>query len=321
MSFVQRLLSISVQLAPNTQTNQPNQFLESGTDVVILSGSRTSVKIENSGSAANSRATIKIWGMTPSLMNQLSTLGLVVNLVPKNQITVQAGDDVSGMATVFTGTIWNSYGDYEAMPDVPFIFTCLQSGADVVISAPPSSFRGAADVATMMSGFARQINMGFENNGVSSTLYNQYFSGSVRTQINKCAKAANINVGVVNGNTLAIWPKGGNRNTSNVPVISSQTGMVGYPAFTQQGIIVKTLFSPLIAVGGLFQIESSLLSGISAVQQQLQSGGSPIPKSSLFPSQWAVNKLDLDLESLLPKGQWLSTIYGYNPGYPRPLIT
>ena len=151
MSFVQRLLSISVQLAPNTQTNQPNTFLESGTDTVTLTGSRTTVRIQNSGAPAGSIAEVKIWGLTPSLMNQLATLGMVFNLVPKNALTIQAGNSVSGLATIYSGTILTAYGDYEAQPDVPFVFGCQSGLANAVINAPPSSFPGSVDVATIMS--------------------------------------------------------------------------------------------------------------------------------------------------------------------------
>lgn len=313
MSFVQRLVNISIQLAPNTQTNQPNTFAESGTDTVTLSGSRTSVRIKNSGAPVNATAEVKIWGMTPSLMNQLATLGLVFNLVPKNTITITAGDAVSGMSTVFVGTVWAAYGDYEAQPDVPFVLECLAGGADSAISAVPSSFAGSSDVATMMSGFARAMNLGFENNGVTGKLINPYFSGSAKQQADKCARDAHISWGIVNGNTLSIWPTGGNRNTTSVPTISPTTGMQTYPAFTQQGIIVKTLFNPLIAFGGLVTVESSLLNAITSAQTQ-------VPNASTFPSQWAVNKLDLALDSMLPKGQWMSVVYAYNPGYAKGII-
>jgi len=320
MTFARRRISLTLELTNNTQTNQPNTFVESATNTVTLSDVRTSVRIQNSGAPANATATVQVWGLTPSLMNQLATLGMVFNLVPKNILTIHAGDDIAGMATVFTGTIFSAATDYERQPDVPLIFACQAGAADATINAPPSSFQGSSDVATIMSGFARQMNLGFENNGVSLSLSNAYFSGSIRQQAARCASDAGISWGVVNGNTLAIWPKGGNRNTPNVPIISADTGMVGYPAFTPQGIIVKTLFSPLIAFGGLVQVESSVLSGIAAVQQQNQTGASPLSTSSTFPSQWAVNKLDLALDSLLPKGQWLSMIYAYNPGYARALM-
>lgn len=318
MAFSQKLINVTVQLAPNTQTNQPNTFAESGTDTVTLSGSRTSVRIENSGAPADGRAQVRIWGMTPSLMNQLATLGLVFNLVPKNVLTIEAGDTAVGMATVFTGTIWAAYGDYQAQPDVPFVFECLSGAAEAVINVPPSSFQGSVSVASMMSGFARQMNLGFENNGVSTQLTNAYFSGSAKDQAAKCAADADIKWGIINGNVLSIWPKGGNRNTTSVPVISPfpTGGMVAYPAFTQQGIIVKTLFDPRIAFGALVQVQSSLLSAIAGAQPTSPAAGG----AQTFPSMWAVNKLDLALDSLLPKGQWVSTIYGYNPGYARSII-
>jgi hypothetical protein len=320
MSFVQRLISVSVQLAQNTQTNQPSTFSESGTNTVNLTGSRVSVRIENSGAPTDGRAQVKIWGMTPSLMNQLSTLGLVFNLVPKNTLTISAGDAVSGQSIVFSGTIYAAYGDYSAQPDVPFIFECLAGAADATISQPASSFPGSQDVGNMMSGFARAMNLGFENNGISLTMSNSYFSGSARIQADKCARQAGISWGIIHGNMMAIWPKGGNRNTLNVPVISPATGMISYPAFTQQGIIVKTIFNPQIAFGGLIKVNSSLLSAIASAQPSQPSSLAPTTPASTFPTQWAVNKLDLALDSLMPKGQWMSTVYAYNPGYARAII-
>ena len=298
MSFVQRLIEVSVKLAGDPTTNQPATFAESGTDTVTLSGSRTSVRIQNSGAPAGSTARVNVWGMTPSLMNQLATLGLVFNIVPRNTITIAAGDAGSKLATVFSGTITAGYGDYNAAPDVPFIFECNSGLADAVAPASPSSFTGAADVATIMSGFARQMNLGFENNGVTIQLSNPYFSGNVMTQMRACAEHANINAEIINGNVLAIWPKGGSRTGGSMPLVSKDTGMIGYPAYTQQGIIVRTLFNPQIAFGGMIQVQSAL---------QKASG------------QWAVQKLDLALDSLVPHGQWMSTIYGYNPKYPRPI--
>jgi hypothetical protein len=211
--------------------------------------------------------------MPPSLMNQLATLGLVFNLVPKNTLTIMAGDDESGMSTVFGGTIWAAYGDYASQPNVPFHFECLAGAADAAIAVPASSFTGSTDVATIMSGLARQMGLGFENNGVSVKLSSPYLSGSAKVQAQKVADWAGIEWTIDDGK-LAIWPKGGNRNTPNVPTISPSTGMISYPAFTQQGIIVKTVFNPQISFGSLIKVESSLLreSRRRRSRQQLPTG-------------------------------------------------
>lgn len=317
-SFTAKAITVTVQLAQGSQTSQPSTFAESGTDTVTISGLRTEVRAENVGSPVNARARVKVWGLTPSLMNQLSTLGLVFNLVPKNVLTIAAGDLGGQMSTIFTGTVWSAYGDYESQPMVPFVFDCLSGGADQVVSTPPTSFSGKADVATIMSGFARQMNLGFENNGVNLQLSNPSFRGSVKLQAQTCAEHAGISWAIANS-TLAIWPKGGNRNTPTVPKISRPPGsMIGYPAFTQQGIIVKTLFDPTIAFGSLVEVDSSVLAGIAQAQPQQQTVLSTKP--STFPTQWAVNKLDLALDALLPKGQWMSTVYAYNPGYAKTIL-
>lgn len=309
MTLATKRLKLQIKLANKTGTNQPNSFAESGTDSVDITNLRTSVRIANAGSVANQTADVAVHGLTPSLMNQLSTLGMVFNIVPLNEITISAGEDGAGYATVFSGTIWNAYGDYSAQPDVSFRFSCLAAGAQNVINAQPTSTTTPTNVADTMSGFARQMNMTFENNGVSVTLPPSYFSGSVMTQAKKAAEAANIELTIVGGNKLVIFPKGGNRATPNVPVISARTGMIGYPAFTQQGVIVRTLFNPQITFGSLIRIESSVLTGIAGAQP-----------GSNFPSQWAVSKLDLSLDSFTPGGRWESMIFAYNPGYSKPVL-
>jgi hypothetical protein len=311
MAFVERKLKFTIKLAPETGTNQPNTFTGSGTDTVTIQGLRASVRINNSGVPVGSSAQVKIFGMPPSLMNQLATLGLAFNLVPKNVITIMAGDDESGFSSVFLGTVWAAYGDYSAQPSVPFHFECLAGAADAAITIPASSFTGSTDVATIMSGLARQMNMGFENNGISIKLSSPYLVGSAIQQVRKTAEQAGIEW-TIEGNKLCIWPKGGNRSTPSVPVISPDTGMIGYPAFTKTGIIVRTVFNPQISFGSLVRVDSSLLSGIAAAQPtRTLSTGVTTPT---FPTQWSVNKIDHVLDQLTPSGEWASTIYAYSPG-------
>lgn len=304
MSFLQRQIAISIALAQNTQTNQPNTFAESGTNQVNIQGLRTSVQVRDAGSLI-STATVKIWGLTPSLMNQLSSLGLVLNLVPKNIIAISAGNSGGQLSTIFKGTIWNAYGDYSGQPDVPFVMTCNQAGANNIISSLPTSYPNPFSVATAMSNLASKMGLGFAANGVSVMLPRLYLSGSPLVQARKLADAANVDIGFSpDGNTLEITTKTGSRQNQTMVKINKQTGMIGYPAFTQQGIIVKTLFNPQLAFKQNVEVDSIVLSSISNVQAA---------KGQPFPTQWTINKLDLDLDAYLPRGQWMSTIYGYNP--------
>jgi len=299
-SFTERRIEIAIKLASDTKTNQPKTFTQSGTDTVTLSNFRISTRIQNSGAPAGTTATVEIYGLSEDIMNQLSTLGMVFNMVPKNTITISAGTEQDGMSIVFVGTIMVGYADYNAQPIVPFHIEANSILADAVAPATASSFEGSASVGDIMGGFARQMGLTLENNGVDTKLSNPYFSGNIRTQMRECAEQANINAEVINGSILAIWPKGGSRNGGQIPVLSSETGMIGYPAYTQQGIIVKSLFNPQITFGGKVKV----VSRVKAINDV---------------GEWAVNQLNLALDSQVPKGKWECMIAAYNPKYPKPL--
>jgi hypothetical protein len=313
MSFVSRLIQLTIQLAPNTQLNQPNTFAGTNNNTTTLPFLRTRVRVQNSGAPAVAKAQVDVFGLTPSLMNQLSTLGMQINRVPKNTIQVAAGDS-SGLTTVFTGTISDAYADYNAAPDVPFHFECQFGLADATINTKATSFTGPTSVSSIMSGFAQRLNCNFENNGVNTQLSDPAFRGSIMDQVAACRAHAGIEAEFVgpydqNGNpTLSIFPKYGSRNTNSSELVLIEAppngSMIGYPSFTQQGILVKTVFDPRIQYFRQVKVSSFVFNiGPTTALQRLNN-----PQSL-----WVVHKLDHALDSLVPGGLWESSVYGYSP--------
>lgn len=290
MAFVRRILEFKFQLAQGS-------FLESGTDTVTLRGLRATAKVIKAGTPSLGQAQLQIFGMKLSLMNQLATLGMVYQLIPRNVVTVSAGDEGSSLSVVFAGTITQAWADFQSAPDVPFNVQAHTLGAESVIAADPISFTGSADVAGIMSGLAGKMNCTFENNGVQAKLSNPYFYGSARSQADACASAAGIKW-VADDTTLAIWPSGGARG-GDIPLISPQSGMVGYPSFMAYGINVRTIFIPSIKFGAKIKVESSLKPACGT---------------------WAVVLLAHDLATLVPGGEWYSSIGAFNPNYPQPVL-
>ncbi len=284
MSFVQRLVDVTFTLGQGA-------FGDSGADSTKLSGLRVSAKVTKAGGPSMSTLQMDVYGMKLSDMNQLSTLGMAVTLIRRNTVLVEAGDADAGMATVFIGTITNAWMDANAAPEVPFRVEAHTGLIDAVTKIPPSSYTGPTDVANVMSSLAAQMQLSFENNGVSVILASPYFYGSPRNQVKAAAAAANINW-IIDDGKLAIWPKGQSRNGS-APLISPETGMRGYPTYTSKGIQVVTLFNPSIGYGGQIQVDSSLT-----------------PAKGL----WNVYSLYHDLESMMPNGQWFTTVGAVRPG-------
>jgi hypothetical protein len=228
-----------------------------------------------------------IYGLTMSLTNQLSTLGQIIPEARRNFVTVAAGDSVNGQSSIYTGIIYFGWADYASMPNNAFRIQSPIGGYPALLPIPPTTIKGSADVATIMSGLAVQAGHNFENNGVNQQLFDPYFPGSAGEQIKRVAEKANIDhvIDPVT-NTLAIWPLGSHRGDS-IPLISPDTGMIGYPTFGEggAGIEVTTVFNPAIRYGSLIQVQSSL------------------PQAS---QKWGVIQLVHELESMVPGGAWRS---------------
>lgn len=303
-SFVQRLIELTISLTADQKTNQPNKFAGTDSDTITLSGFRTSVRIDNSG-GVDCSASVTIYGLAPNLMNQLSTLGMIFDLVQKNNMTISAGDEQSGMTPVFTGTIAFAFPDFSAPPAAAMHFECRTGLISGTTPVPASSFPGSTDVATIMSGLARQIPAGFENNGITVQLPASYFPGTIRDQIRAVAEHAHINAEILPGSggqqVLAIWPIGGQRNTNGpIPLVSKDTGMILSPSFAPNGYaIIKSLFNPQIAFGGVIHVTSTA-----------------VPQAN---RDWVVQRLGLALDSLVPKGRWDATMVCYPKGFAAPV--
>jgi len=291
MAFKERLIDVTFRLGKGA-------FGNSGMNTIKLSGLRTSCKIVKAGGAAMSTMQLEVYGMHLDQMNELSTLGMAIKLVRVNYVTVEAGT-ADGMAVVFSGTITNAWADLESAPDAPFRVEAQAGLIEAVQPLAPTSLQKAQSVDSIMSKLAQQMGLKYENNGVNTMLPPSYLPGSPRDQAKACAEHAGCSW-IIDDGILAIWPVGGSRKSNLVPLISKDTGLVRYPAYTSQGVMLRTLFNPAIRFGMTVEVQSEL--------------GKPANGT------WVVYSIDYDLESLMPKGQWFTTIGAARPGL-GPLIT
>lgn len=268
-------------------------FVESGTNTVELTDYRVSAHIVKAGGASQGEAHLRIYGLSLSLMNQLSSLGRTPVIVRKNLMDILAGDE-GKEALIFRGSISQAYSDLGGAPDGMLLVDSYSLLFQAVQSIPPTSFKGSVDAALILQGLATQMGLPFENNGVSVMLSNPYYAGSAKTQAETVVHDADIEWNQGDMGVLAIWPKGGHRK-GVPPVISPETGMVGYPYPSGGGLLgLKTLFNPNVAFGGRIEVRSSIT-----------------PANGV----WAIKQIVHELESEVPGGQWFTSLIGAPPGY------
>ena len=218
-------------------------------------------------------------------MNTLTVAGLGYG-VRENYMMIEAGD-VNGMSMVFRGLIIDAFPELSQAPDAAFMVSAKTAQDLALKPVPPNSFQGTADVAQIMQTLATSAGLGFENNGVDIKLSNPYLHGALMQQIELVGKAADINWhidGTTNNGTLAIWPKNGSRG-GNIPVISPASGLILYPTFEKVYLMVRTIFNPLIKMGGQIQVPQS--------EQIAAARGT-----------WSVIQVDASLSSQVPDGPW-----------------
>ena len=269
-------------------------FGDTGSQTVNLTGLRVSADIAKSGGVAMNESLIRVWGLTQSMTNQLSTLGTKVGIQGRSTVTVSAGDD-NGMSIVFSGDVFEAWAEYQSAPEVPMNLKAMSGQIANIKPTPASSFNGPVDVATIIQQLAVNMGCTFENNGVSVMLQSPNLPGTDRAKVAAAAQAARINWMIDDG-VLAIWPRDGARRQNDIPTLNKDTGMVGYPTYNAMGIAVQCLYNPDIRYGTYIKVESSL------------------PQAS---KTWYVYQMAHNLESETPGGQWFTslllteTAYGY----------
>lgn len=295
MSFSQKIITASISLAGGNFGSSGNSTTINATGGMTANAGQlqtllrmSATIIAHAGGPSAGNMELAIYGLPLSQMNQLSIVGAQVMQQNRgNTIQVQAGDAETGLTTVFQGQILWAYVDAANQPQVCFRITGVPGGGgNATTPVKPISLSGSQDVATMMGSLSKQMGLTLENNNVNVKVSNPYYGGSPWTQLVQLARHANIEYFVDRG-TLAIVPAGQPRQTGGTPLVSKDTGMVGYPAFRQAQIIVTSLFNPAIQPGGTIQVQSDLT-----------------PANGT----WRVNSLTYNLECAMPHGRWFQVM-------------
>lgn len=292
MSFVQRILKFRIALAHG-------EFDEGG-DTVEIEGLRASVTIDKAGGGQMGRADIRIWGMPLSLMNQLTVLNILSMRERRNNtVTILAGDSDSGVGICYIGTIVQAWADASNAPDVLFHISAQVGFYDSTKPTPAISYAGSVDVTTILGTIASDLGVSLENGGVTGKVSNPYLPGTPIMQLRALQRAIGFEyVQDDYHSVLAVWPRNGARQ-QQVMRVAADSSMIGYPAFTQSGLILQTIYTNGLGLGVPIQVESDFA-----------------PASG----KWVVAKLQHTLECNVPNGRWTTEIEASLFGQPPAIV-
>lgn len=282
-SFIPRRLRVSLTL-------NKGQFAGGGNTKVITDLAMRCT-VEKLGPPDFAKASVEIFGMSLDEIEQLTTLAFQPFQVQRNYINIYAGDDISGLSEIFAGSIISSSGDFSGSPEHKLKIDAEVGFWGRVFAQGPNVINGTQSAASFIESQAAAAEMTFTNEGVSAQLSNCVFNGSPIQQARQAAEQIGADL-LIDDNEIVLMPKNGVRK-GNAVLLNSNSGLLGYPSISSNGIEVKSIFNPAFRFAGLFVLESI------------------VPKAS---GTWRIVKLTHKLSANDPEDlSWESELTGFYP--------
>lgn len=244
--FVQRDIEITIVLSDGSFSGSGN--------TKIMRGLATKVNVEKVGLPDKNKASVEIYGVSMADMEQMTTLAFETLETDKNLISIKAGNKDSTLDLVFAGEITTAFANFNRAPDVVFTMDALAGYFPALTAIPATSASGEVTLASLFSQLAGQAGYTLVNEGVTGSCVYPYYIGSPIEQMKQLAADNDVDVHI-DDNEIILMPQDGARK-GNTVVLSADTGLLGYPTFTSDGIQLSCIYEPMLVLGGLVQVES-----------------------------------------------------------------
>lgn len=277
-SFTNKTIQVVMAMAEGVFQNGANQ--------ITVEGLPTTVDIQKQGGDERPSCTVTIGNLNIDVVKQLTTLSFRPLQRFKNQITVNAGEVGKQLQTIFIGDFENAYGEFQNAPTMNLMVKAIAAQHGALMATPATSVDGTEQVAKLMEQWAVEAGCTLENKGVNASVKNVVYRGSPVDKAKTLARDVGIDL-IIDDGKFIITPNG-QAVDGNAVLVDPKHGLLGYPAFSNDGIEFNMIFDPNVKIGGLVKIESI------------------VPRASGI---WKVTKITTKLEAYVPNGgSWNSSV-------------
>lgn len=264
-----------------------NDRFDDNTNQLVAEGLRTLCRVQFGGGAIMPHAEIVIYGLRLDVMHKLMRIRWQDINSMLNTIRIEAGE-AGEFSLVYEGNITFAYIDTTNAPDVSLRIRSITAIYEAYKPSPQRAFSGSLPVVGVIERITSDIGYKFVNSGVPESLRmtDVTLGDSDLNKIRKLCRDYEIDLYIEN-RSITIAQQGAPREI-RIPVVTPQTGMIGYPVPTMQGVDFRCLYNPMIRFGGVVRIADSLM--------QTTNG------------EWRVFGVTLQLESEMPGGAWFTDV-------------
>lgn len=225
-----------------------------GNDKISISNVMATVSCHSSGNLFGTQVNVSIFGLGMDLLAALSSRAM--GTYGSNTESVSLSIFVDDVA-IFVGKLTSSIANMNAAPNSALMITATANADLQDKVAQPFSFSGPTSAEEIINAICKPVGyspmiVGLRGKAVT----NPHYEGSVFEQLEKLCYEMQISMSVTPPK-ISFWDSNKKRDDI-VPLVSSQNGLIGYPVFSNGGVMFQTQFSPLLTTGRNIRLETSL---------------------------------------------------------------
>lgn len=234
--------------------NETSSFDESGNNTISISEARAAVSFQSAGNLFGTQLNVSIFGLGIEMLAALSSkaMGLFGSDTERISMKVFVGE-----TAIFAGYMTSSIANMNAIPNAALMITATANADLQNKPASPFSFNGATPVPDIINAICNAAGYKAYITGLDGLVVtNPHYEGSIFTQLESLCNDVNVAMSVAPP-SISFWPQDSTRDDV-MPFISPEYGLIGYPIFSNGGLMFQTQFSTLLTTGRNVQIETSL---------------------------------------------------------------
>lgn len=234
--------------------NETSSFDESGNNTISISEARAMVSFQSAGNLFGTQINVSIFGLGIEMLAALSSkaMGLFGSDTERISMKVFVGE-----TAIFAGYMTSSIANMNAIPNAALMITATANADLQNKPASPFSFNGATPVPDIINAICNAAGYKAYITGLDGLVVtNPHYEGSIFNQLESLCNDVNVSMSVAPP-SISFWPQDSTRDDV-MPFISPEYGLIGYPIFSNGGLMFQTQFSTLLTTGRNVQIETSL---------------------------------------------------------------
>ncbi|ELX9578568.1 hypothetical protein SLJ66_001937 [Escherichia coli] len=235
-------------------TNLTSTFEGTNSNKISIANVMATVSCQSSGNLFGTAVNVSIYGLGMDLLAALSSkaMGLYGSDTEKVSLSIY----VEGI-TIFSGYLTSSIANMNSLPNSALMITATANADLQNKTASPFSFNGATPLTSALTAICKSAGYSALITGLEGkTLTNPHYSGSAFDQLEQICYDMKISMSVMSPQ-ISFWDTEKERDEV-IPLISPEYGLIGYPIFSNGGVMFQTQFSTLLTTGRKIKLSTSL---------------------------------------------------------------